>query len=146
MIKKIDRFELVGVFLLVSFILSSCGYTKKDAYRYLPGQYYYQIPSGEIQELKINPDFTFKQILYSKSRKGILYENTGKMSVDGQDIFFIHWLEFYEPLEPKMLIIPRTTNSGGIIWRKPKGNEGVLIIFFDQDQYIFRKVNTGISK
>lgn len=140
--KLIKRtFYLVGIGLLVSFIWSSCSYTNEDAYKYLPGGYYYQISSGEIQELKINPDFTFKQILYSKNRKNVLYENTGKMSVDSRDIFFIHWLECYEPLEPKMLNSPYITNSSGILWRKPKGNEGVLIIVFDQDQYVFKKFN-----
>lgn len=50
------------------------------------------IPTGELQELKINPDFTIKQIVYSKNKKNVLYENTGKIYADDEDVKFEHWL------------------------------------------------------
>jgi hypothetical protein len=121
----------------VSFI--SCGYSKKDAEKYLPGQYSYKIPSGEIQLLDINADFTFKQIIYYKNMKGIMYENVGEMYVDGDKIEFKNWLECYEPADQKILSKPHIVYSIGNYWRKPKRNEGVVIVKFDQTNYIFRK-------
>ena len=134
----INTQRFLALLILSCIDLYSCGYTKGDADKYLPGRYVYEIPSGEIQELTINSDFTFRQILYSKKRD-VLYENSGKMNVDGRKIDFTHWLECYEPLEPKMLSKPYITNSTGIVWRKPKGSEQVSVIVFDQDDYIFRK-------
>lgn len=44
---------------------------------YLFGSYSYEIPYRELQMLEIDSDFTFKQIIYSKNKKDILYENKG---------------------------------------------------------------------
>jgi hypothetical protein len=77
--------------------------------------------------------------VYSKNKKAILYENIGRMHVDGEDIDFEHWLECYELAEQKLLSKPRITHKTGSYWRKPEGDEGVLIVCFDQTNYIFKK-------
>src|SRR6478736_4667170 len=125
MIKKKDKLSFNYVLIFLSITFFSCRYTQEDAEKYLPGVYFYEIPSGEFQELKINPDFTFKQVIYSKSKKGVLYENLGRMYVDGENIKFKNWLECYELADQKMLSKPYITISTGIYWRKPKGNDGV---------------------
>ncbi|MCC6289944.1 MAG: hypothetical protein IT249_18860 [Chitinophagaceae bacterium] len=134
---KIAQFVILLSLACIFFF--SCGYTKEDAKKYLPGEYFYEIPSGELQELKINPDFTLHQIIYSKNKREILYENSGEMHVSGRKIEFEHWLECYKLAEQKMIAKPYITSSIGIYWRKPQGNEGVLIIMFDESNYIFRK-------
>ena len=138
---KFDKFKFIGGLILVCITIFSCDYTKKDAERYLPGRYTYEIPSGELQELIVNKDFTFKQVLYSKNKKAVLYENMGKMSVAGEDIVFDHWLECYELEEQKLLLKPYITSDHGSYWRKPEGDEGVLIVIFEESGYIFRKKN-----
>jgi hypothetical protein len=139
MIKRSDNSKIATVLILFSIIFFSCGYAKKDAEKYLPGQYLYKIPSGEIQELKINPDFTFKQIIYSKGKKEVLYENSGRMYVHGDKIEFENWLECYVPADQKMLLKPYIAYSIGNHWIKPNGNESVLIVKFDETNYIFTK-------
>ena len=140
MIEKFCRIRISSVLMFICIIFFSCGYTKEDSEKYLPGQYFYKIPTGEMQELRINPDFTFRQIIYSQNKKEVLYENQGKMEVDGQKIRFGHWLECYELAVPKMLKNPYITDFTGIRWRKPKENERAFIVVFDQDDYIFRKL------
>ena len=142
MIKKVDRFKFSGLLILICTCLFSCGYSKEDAEKYLPGQYFYGIPSGEFQVLQVNPDFTYSQTIYSKNKKDTLYENMGKMYVDDNKIELENWLECYELADQKMLVKPYITYSTGNYWRKPKGNEDVLIIKFDQTNYIFRKKNS----
>ncbi|MDI3320675.1 hypothetical protein [Pinibacter soli] len=139
MIKENDKFKVIGVLIFFCLILFSCGYSKEDAEKYLPGKYFYEIPSGEIQTLKINSDFTFKQTIYSKNKKNVLYENIGKMYVDGDEIKFRNWLECYELADQKMLFKPYNAYATGIYWIKPKGDEGVQIVKFDQTNYIFKK-------
>lgn len=132
--------------LIICTSFFSCGYNKKDAQKYLPGIYTYVIPTGELQVLKINQDFTFEQIIYSKNKTVILYENQGKMYVNSNKIKLEHWLECYELSEQKILLQPYLANSSsGIYWKKPKGEEGVLIIMFDQTNYIFRKQTSSID-
>ena len=141
MIKCLDVYKLIG--LLVGISLFSCRYSKEDAEKYLPGQYIYEIPSGEFQTLEINQDFTFEQIVYSKNKKDTLYVNVGKMYVDGNKIEFENWLECYEFADQKMSLKPNVGYSSGNYWRKPKGNDDVLIIKLDQTNYIFRKRSVG---
>ena len=139
MIKKSDKSIITAVLIVCSIIFFSCGYTKKDAEKYLPGQYSYKIPSGEIQELRINPDFTFKQIIYSKGKKEVLYENSGRVYVHDDNIDFENWLECYGLTDQNMLSKPYIVFSTGSYWRKPNGNENVLIVKFDETNYIFKK-------
>ena len=131
-----------GISILIFFcaIFFSCSYTKEDGEKYLPGQYFYEIPTGEYQELMIDSDFTFKQIVYSKGKKDVLYENKGRMYVDGENIKFRDWLECYELADQKMLSKPYITYSTGIYWKKPEGNTSTLIVNFDETNYIFRKL------
>jgi len=143
MIKKSDRSKITAVLIFFSIIFFSCGYTKEDAEKYLPGQYIYVIPSGEIQELTINPDFTFKQIIYSKGKKEVLYENSGRMYVHHENIELRNWLECYELADQKMVSKPIIGNSGGSYWIKPNGNESVLIVIFDETNYIFTKITSN---
>ena len=140
MLQKTGSFNLICLSILFSISFFSCRYTKGDAQKYLPGHYFYEIPSGEFQELIINSDFRFKQIIYTKGKRKVLYENEGKMEVGGNEIVLKNWLECYELADQKMLSAPFiASTSSGIYWRKPEGDEGVLIIIFDQTNYIFRK-------
>ncbi|MFD2907179.1 hypothetical protein ACFSX9_00380 [Flavobacterium ardleyense] len=138
MIYKLKHFIFL---IMVCMTYFSCENSKKDADKYLPGIYFYKIPSGELQILEINQDFTFQQIVYSKDEKNVLYKNKGKLYVNDKDIKLEHWLECYEDSDQKFLLKPYITNSssGAIYWKKPKRNEDVLIIIFDQNNYIFRK-------
>ena len=139
--KAIYKIRAIAILLLLCFN-SSCVDRKDDARKYLPGQYFYEIPSGELQVLKINPDFTFKQIIYSKNSKSVLYENIGKMFVEGRDIEFKNWLECYELADQKLLTTPHLVYSIGNYWKKNQGNDDITIIKFDQTNYIFKKKNT----
>jgi hypothetical protein len=140
MIKKIGTIKFIALVILCFLISFSCNYSKKEAKAYLPGEYFYEIPSGEVQILTINPDFTFKQIVYSEERKNILYKNEGKLQVDGADILFENWLECYELAAQKMLSSPYLASSfRGAYWTKEKGTKDILIVAFDQTNYVFRK-------
>ena len=109
----------------------------------MPGQYLYKIPSGEIQGLTIYPDFTYKQIIYSKGKKEVLYENSGKMYVHGDKIDFENWLECYGLADQKMLSKPYIAYSIGNPWIKPSGSESVQIVIFDETNYIFTKITSN---
>ncbi len=126
------------VLFLLSFI--SCNLTKEDAKKYLPGDYFYEVPTGEIQQLTIKTDFTFKQIVYSKGKENILYQNEGELQVDGTDIVFKNWLECYELASQKMLSSPYlATSFRGAFWTREKGTGNILIVAFDETNYVFRK-------
>lgn len=114
-------------------------YQNKCARKYLIGEYYYVIPSGEIQLLIIDSNYSFHQTIYSKDKKEILFENSGEMRVDGNKIEFNHWLECYELADQKMLRKPHLTGFTGIYWRKPTKNRSTWIIMYDEAHYIFRK-------
>lgn len=118
--------------------LFSCGYAKHDAEKYLPGEYFYETPIGDFHVLVVNRDFSFKQFVYSKDLK-LEHKNEGKMHVDGDGIEFENWLECYDPSDQTKILTPFLTYSMGHYWRKPEGKEGVLIIMFDDTDYIFRK-------
>jgi len=138
--KKIEMIKLIGLGILYFLSFVSCNSGKEEAKRYLPGQYFYEIPSGEVQLLIVNPDFTFKQIVYSKGEKNVLYENEGKMQVNGIDILFENWLSCYELAEQKMLSSPYVASYfRGAYWTKIKGSGDILIVAFDQTNYIFKK-------
>lgn len=133
------KFSAIALIIVLTFF--SCGYSKKDAQVYLPGTYTYEIPSGELQVLKINSDFTFEQTIYSdKNKENILYKNIGKMHVHNENIELEHWLEFYEHSEQKVLKSPYITYSTGIFWRKPTESENTLIFIFDETNYVFEKM------
>jgi hypothetical protein len=137
--KKMIKF----IYLLAFFILSfcSCENRNEQAKKYLPGKYSYEIPSGEVQLLTINADFTFKQIVYSKDKKSVLYENEGELQVDGYDIVFKNWLSCYELAEQKMLLSPYVASYfSGAYWAKTKGSDEVLLVALDQTNYIFRRL------
>jgi hypothetical protein len=138
MIKRLCLIGLLTVFCITMF---SCGYTKEDAQNYLPGRYLYTIPSGELQELDVYPDFTFSQVVYSQNKK-VLYRNHGKMHVDNNEIEFENWLECYELADPILSSRPYMTYSTGSYWEKPKESKDVLIVKFDETGYIFRKVKS----
>ena len=40
---------------------------------------------ANFKQLRINSDFTFKQIVYAKNKKDGLYENMGKMYMDSEN-------------------------------------------------------------
>lgn len=125
-------------FLLLCGVFHCCGYTDQDAKKHLPGEYFYRIPSGELQLLTINPDFSYRQIVYDKN-KNVLYENIGKMYVDDNKIEFENWLECYELASQVMRSKPHIVYSMGNYWRKPTEKNDVLIIVFDQTNYILKK-------
>lgn len=131
---------LLAFLLSVSFLLFFLKqYQNKAARKYLIGEYHYLIPTGEIQQLIIDSNYIFRQTIYSKGKKEILFENSGKMHVDGKELEFDHWLECYELAEQKILRKPYITNSTGSYWRKPTKNRNTWIIIFDETHYIFRK-------
>lgn len=135
-----QKLKYIGVLIIVCIGFFSCGYSEKDAQKYLPGVYTYEIPSGEIQVLRVNPDFTYQQVIYSKNKKDTLYKNEGKMYVQNNEIKLEHWLECYELAEQKILSNPYLANSSsGVYWRRLKESGDVLIIMFDQSNYIFKK-------
>lgn len=132
-----DRYKFIAILSIFCLTLFSCGYSEADAEKYLPGKYLYKIPSGETQLLEIYSDFTFKQIVYSEDDK-ILHSNKGKMSVDGNRVKLEDWLECYELDEQRLLAKPYNVYSTNY-WRKEK-NGDVVIIMFDQTNYIFKKI------
>ncbi len=86
---KNNTFVKLVLILLFSIGLFSCNsYSEKDAKKYLPGQYLYTFPSGEASILKVNPDFTFNNKVYSKDKSQVLYETNGTIEVDGRHITF----------------------------------------------------------
>ena len=140
MIGRDRRIKIIGLLFLVCLVVTSCGYSDRDAKKYLPGSYFYEIQNGEFQVLKIYSDLTFKQIIYSKNKKDILYKNNGKMYVSSNEIEFENWLQCFNVSKPtEKLLKPYIIHFVGIYWRKPKGNEDVSIIIFDQSNYVFRK-------
>ncbi len=134
-----NQFRKFVSLLIISTFSISCGYSEAEAIKYLPGIYTYKLPSGELQELKINYDFSFTQKIYSKNGLQILYENEGKMYIKSNNIEFEHWLECYDLAEQKLLNKPYLSNTNGPFWIKEYRNEPTKIIFFDQNNYIFEK-------
>ena len=145
MISKLKHIGIFIIFLVgLFFFLRNCKteYTEEDAKKYLPGTYTHEIPSGELQIFKVNPDFTFEQTILSNNRKDTLYQNKGIMHVNKAKVKLDHWLSYYDVIEQKVLREPRLTSLVGPFWRKPKGQRNVLIIMFHEPYYIFEKTTS----
>ncbi|NMA73841.1 MAG: hypothetical protein GX963_06690 [Bacteroidales bacterium] len=134
--------KYISLLIIICINFLSCGYNREDAKDFLPGTYSYKISTGELQLLKINPDFSFEQTIYSQNGRDTLFENKGHIRVDRNKIDFLNYLECYKLGNQNELSEPRILNFFEVHWRKPdktRGNSNVLIIMFDETNYIFEK-------
>ena len=128
-------------YIILILIIASCENRERQDKDYLSGVYIYELRTGLFQKLEINKDYTFKQTLYSESDGDILYENYGKMYVDGIKIKLQNWLECYEVGVDENIPItePYITYRSGGSWYKEKDNDMVHLILAEQTNYIFKK-------
>jgi len=128
-------------YLLFIIVIISCTNREQNDKGYLSGVYSYELATGLFQKLEINKDYIFKQTLYSEKEGEVLYENYGKLYVNGIKIELQNWLECYEVDNDRNIFIsePYITTRGGVSWLKFKDSDEISIVLFDETDYIFKK-------
>jgi hypothetical protein len=134
-------------FLSVLFISCWQGETIEQNME-VKGTYIFKYPSGEIEFLIVNDDFTYSKDIYEnykeyQNRSIPKYTNEGRWEfVKGYEMTFYDWLMYNKHRYPdKVLENPYNTMMKNVFWVESTGKHKALISVYYETGYQFEKLD-----
>lgn len=134
------------IFFSIIFLLFSCG-GSSEITEEVEGTYKFLYPSGQVELISIKNDLTFIQTIYSNESDYLnnheaLYRNNGSWKINGKQLEFDHWLSYCYMLQPDSILPkPNLSIMPNVYWDAPTVEHSALLTFYDQENYIFTKIN-----
>ncbi|MBL7789115.1 MAG: hypothetical protein JNL75_04700 [Chitinophagales bacterium] len=143
----------IGCFVSIILMICSCQDTedKISDVNEIVGTYVFKYPTGQIEVIKLNHNYTYQQLIYknkSDYKKSLepLFINKNIWEQFDSEIEFKDWLEYCKFRDPSNIDnSPKTINMGDVYWiDKNDEHEAILEFLYDTD-YLFKRVENSSS-